>query len=127
LRLLSGIADAVFLRVLGRIDEAIAEAKKGPKGDPFSPSMRASLAWPYYYAHRWDDAINNFKITLQMDGNFVPAHEGLAKCYPQKKMEKEAIQQFITEMRIAGADQLAEQIESTYQSTDMKAPCVLST
>jgi len=106
----------VFLRVLGRPEESTNQAKQALEGDPFSAGMRASLAWAYYYAHQWDEAINHFKVTLQMDSNFLAAHEGLAKCYQQKKMEKEAIEHFISEMRAGGADQLAEQIESTYQS-----------
>jgi eukaryotic-like serine/threonine-protein kinase len=107
---------AIYLRVFGRTSEAIVQAKKALELDPFSASMRASLAWEYYYAHQWDEAINQFKVTLQMEPSFLIAHEGLAKCYQQKKMGKEAIQQFVSEMRASGADQLAEQIESTYQS-----------
>jgi len=108
---------AIFLRVLGRSDESIAEAKKALEADPFSATIRASLAWQYYYAHRWDEAINQFKVTLQMDPSFLAAHEGLVKCYQQKQMENEAIEELITEMRFAGADDLAGQIRSTYQST----------
>ena len=108
---------AIFLRVLGRSDESIAEAKKALEADPFSASIRASLAWQYYYAHRWDEAINQFKVSLQMDPSFLAAHEGLVKCYQQKQMENEAIEELITEMRLAGADDLAGQIRSNYQTT----------
>jgi hypothetical protein len=50
-----------------------------------------------------------------MDSSFLAAHEGLVKCYQQKRMEKEAIGELIIEMRIAGGNDLAEQIDRTYR------------
>ena len=108
---------AILLRTLGRVDEAIAEAKQALDRDPFSASIRASLGWQYYFARRWDEAINQFKVVLQMNPDFLPAHEGLVKCYQQKQMYKEAIDQLIAEMRSAKADDLAQLIRNRYQSS----------
>src|SRR5437660_3804355 len=107
---------SVALRVLGRSDESIAEARQAREADPFSVSMSSSLAWAYYYAHRWDDAIAQFKSTLGMDPQFLPAHEGLFKCFQQKNMETDAVQQLVAEMEAAGADDMAELIQNEYRS-----------
>jgi eukaryotic-like serine/threonine-protein kinase len=107
---------SVALRVLGRPDESIAEARQAREADPFSVSMSSSLAWAYYYAHRWDDAIAQFKSTLGMDPQFLPAHEGLFKCFQQRNMETDAVQQLVAEMEAAGADDMAELIQNEYRS-----------
>lgn len=107
---------SVALRVLGRSDESIAEARQAREADPFSVSMSSSLAWAYYYAHRWDDAIAQFKSTLGMDPQFLPAHEGLFKCFQQKNMETDAVRQLVAEMEAAGADDIAESIQNEYRS-----------
>jgi eukaryotic-like serine/threonine-protein kinase len=108
---------SVALRVLGRSDESIAEARQAREADPFSVSMSSSLAWAYYYAHRWDDAIAQFKRTLGMDPQFLPAHEGLFKCFQQKNMERDAVEQLVAEMDSAGADDMAGLIQNEYRST----------
>jgi len=108
---------AILLRILGKPEEAIAEAKKALETDPFSPSIRASVGWQYYYARRCDEAIDQFELTLQMDSGFLAAHEGLVKCYQHKGMEAEAIQQLTNELRLASADDLADQLKKIYQNS----------
>jgi TolB-like protein/tRNA A-37 threonylcarbamoyl transferase component Bud32/Tfp pilus assembly protein PilF len=108
---------SVALRVLGRSDESIAEARQAREADPFSVSMSSSLAWAYYYAHRWDEAIAQFKNTLGMDPQFLPAHEGLFKCFQQKNMEGDGVQQLVAEMEAAGTDDMAELIQNEYRSS----------
>ena len=112
---------SVYLRTMGKTDEAIAEARKARELDPLSVSLSASLGWAYFYAHRWDEAIAQFKQTLEMDPQFLAAHEGLAKCYQQKGMQREAFQEIEEEFRLAGDTESADVLESTYQRVGYEA------
>jgi tetratricopeptide (TPR) repeat protein len=103
--------------VLGHSEESIAEAREAREADPFSVGISSSLAWAYYYARRWDDAIAQFKRTLDMDPQSLAAHEGLVKCFQQKNMEKEVVEELGAEMHVSHDEQAAELIQSSYQST----------
>jgi adenylate cyclase len=105
---------SVYFRTMGRMDEAIAEARQAQEVDPLSVSISASLGWTYYYAHRWDDAIAQFQKTLGMDPSFVAAYEGLAKGYEQKGMYREAIEAVASELELAQAKDVAESVRRDY-------------
>ena len=106
---------AVYLRTMGRVDEAIAEGRRSQDLDPLSVSISASLGWNYYYAHRYDEAIQQFRKTLEMDANVLAAHEGLAKCYQRKGMEAEVIAELHVENMLAGNKELAGSLEHSYR------------
>ncbi len=48
----------------------------------------------YYYARDYDQAIQQFQKTLELDQNFPPAHNLLPAAYEQKAMYSEAIAGF---------------------------------
>ncbi len=52
--------------------------------------MNAHLALTYYYARRYDDAIEQCRRTIEMDSNFYPAHWVLGMAYEQKGQHSEA-------------------------------------
>lgn len=58
---------AIYWRTIGQLDEAIAEARRAQDLDPLSVSISASLGWNYYYARRYDEAIQQFRKTSEMD------------------------------------------------------------
>ena len=104
-----------YLRTMGRIEEAVNESKQARLQSPLSVSLISALGWTYYYAHRWDDAIAQFRQALERDARYLGAHEGLVKCYQQQKgMQKETIQELETELRIAGDGELAQAVRNTY-------------
>jgi eukaryotic-like serine/threonine-protein kinase len=69
-----------YLRTMGRMEEAIAESKQAREQSPLSVSLISALGWTYFYAHRWDDAIAQFRQALERDAQYLAAHEGLVKC-----------------------------------------------
>jgi tetratricopeptide (TPR) repeat protein len=88
---------------MGRSEEAISQAKRALELDPLSLSISTSLAHCFYFARQYDKAIKQFKKTLELDGNFVPAH-GIALPYEQKGMYEEAIGEWQTLARLLGND-----------------------
>ena len=103
-----------YLRTMGRMEEAINESKQARLQSPLSVSLISALGWTYFYAHRWDEAITQFRQALERDAQYLSAHEGLVKCYQQKGMQGEAIAELETELRIAGDTDNAEAVRTTY-------------
>jgi len=112
---------AGYLRIMGRMDEAIAETRLAREQNPLSVSLIAALGWAYFYAHRWDEAITQFRQALERDSQFLGAHEGLVKCYQQKGMQKEVIQELETELRIADDRELEQAVRNAYSNNGYAA------
>jgi tetratricopeptide (TPR) repeat protein len=49
------------------IDQALVEGHTALELDPASVSIRRSLGWLYYYAHRYDDALRHLRRAIAMD------------------------------------------------------------
>lgn len=103
-----------YLRTMGRLDEAIAESRLAREQNPLSVSLISALGWMYFYAHRWDDAIAQFRQALERDAQYLGAHEGLVKCYQQKGLQKESMQELEAELRISGDEELSRAVHTAY-------------
>jgi len=82
------------LEATGRSNEAIAERKRAQELDPLSLVINFELGVGFYYAHNYDQAIEQFHKTLELDQNFPAAHVFLPAAYEQKGKYEEAIAQF---------------------------------
>lgn len=85
---------AEYLVVMGRMDEALGEARQALEFDPFSLIMNVLLGWVFYYSGRIDQAKDQFQKTLDMDPGFAPAHFFLGLTYVQNALYEEAIKEF---------------------------------
>ncbi|MDA4128792.1 MAG: tetratricopeptide repeat protein [Thaumarchaeota archaeon] len=81
----------VYLRVVGRFDEAMAEVRKAHELDPLSPIMAFNIGSTYLYERRYDEAIKQFKQIIDTDPDFLLAHYFLGMTYASKSMFEEAI------------------------------------
>jgi serine/threonine protein kinase/tetratricopeptide (TPR) repeat protein len=72
---------SLFLPALGRLDEAIAEARKARELDPLALPVNENLGDILYLARRYDQAIEQLRRTLELDPNYGVAHGTLAKVY----------------------------------------------
>jgi eukaryotic-like serine/threonine-protein kinase len=82
---------AIHLQALGRLDEAIAEAKLAQEADPVSPIIGLLPGRTFYLARRYDQAIEQLHKTLEMDPNFPRTHWWLAMAYEQVGRHEEAV------------------------------------
>jgi serine/threonine protein kinase/Tfp pilus assembly protein PilF len=110
-----------ILRTVGRFEQAIVESRQAREQNPLSVSLIASLGWTYFYAHRWDDAIAQFRQALERDSQLLGAHEGLVKCYQQKGLQKDVIQELEIELRIADDGELAQAVRNAYRKNGYAA------
>jgi tetratricopeptide (TPR) repeat protein len=82
---------SAFLAVMGRWPEAFAEIERAREIDPLSLVVQGHLAFMYYFARRYDEAIEQCLNILKMDPNFVRARLCLGLVYAQKGEFSEAI------------------------------------
>ncbi len=93
---------AFFLATMGRMDEAIAEAKLAQQIDPLSLVMNSALGRIYHFARQYDRAIEQFRKTIDMDPNFASAHFDIAESYVVKRMYAEGIAEYRKGLAISG-------------------------
>jgi TolB-like protein/Flp pilus assembly protein TadD len=72
---------AMYLAVLGRLPDALAEVRTAIDLEPLSPIVNADLGMQLLFANRRAEAITQFRRTLEIDANSVAAHQGLGIAY----------------------------------------------
>ena len=94
---------AEYLGAIGQLNESIAEMKRAQELDPLSPIIKIDLGEKFYYMRKYDQAIEQYRKTLDMYPNFDPAYRGLIWVYVQKGKYEEAIDAFQKAREITGA------------------------
>jgi TolB-like protein/tetratricopeptide (TPR) repeat protein len=74
-----------------RAGEGLAEMTRAQELDPLSPIIGTNLGDVLVYAHRFDDAIAQYKRVLALNPDFGYAHQTLGLAYGAKGMYPEAI------------------------------------
>lgn len=95
---------ALYLIVVDRKDEAIAEVKRAAELDPLSLIINLNVARILYFARHYDEAIQQCQRTMEMYPNFSLAHRRLGLIYEQRGMLVEAIAQFEKALALAPED-----------------------
>lgn len=60
-----------YLSNVGRVEEAIQQARRADIFDPLSPIIVASVGSRLYYARRYAEAIAQFRKALELEPNFA--------------------------------------------------------
>ena len=81
----------VYLAPLGRVDEAIAEIKRGLELEPLDVNMGATLAWAYFIAGQDDKALEQARKTYDLEPSHPIGRWMLAQAYIYKGMYGDAI------------------------------------
>jgi TolB-like protein/Tfp pilus assembly protein PilF/predicted Ser/Thr protein kinase len=83
-----------YLTATGGFREADAEKKRALELEPLSLITNFEVGLASYFSRNYDQAIDQFQKTLELDANFPPPHTFLAAAYEQKGMFEEAIAAF---------------------------------
>jgi TolB-like protein/DNA-binding winged helix-turn-helix (wHTH) protein/Tfp pilus assembly protein PilF len=83
-----------YLTATGRFREADAEKKRALELEPLSLVINFEVGLASYFSRNYNQAIDQFQKTLELDSNFPPPHTFLAAAYEQKGMLKEATTAF---------------------------------
>jgi tetratricopeptide (TPR) repeat protein len=88
--------------VLSTGTQAICGIKKAQTLDPLALTVSTAEGRIFHFARQYDRAIEQFRIVLELDLNFIPAHFDLGASYEQKSMLQEALKEFETCVRLSG-------------------------
>jgi serine/threonine-protein kinase len=98
---------ASYLTQMGKYDLARREIEQAQTLDPLSPIISANSGLYLYYAHKYDEAIEQYRKTLEINSGFGVAHHYLGLAYLQKKEYDKAVTEFKMVMKSAGDDTAA--------------------
>jgi len=82
---------SVVLAAVGRMKEAISEAKSAQEAEPLSLSTIANTGWVSFLARDYEQSIEQCTKSIEMDPSFAPAYVYRAMAYEQKGMFDKAI------------------------------------
>ena len=82
---------ATYFAARGRLGESIARMYRAREIDPLSPHINQNLGWMLHFARQYDEEIEQYRRTLELDPNFLFARVRLAGAYIEKGMFDEAI------------------------------------
>jgi TolB-like protein/DNA-binding winged helix-turn-helix (wHTH) protein len=91
-------ADQVLSK-MERHAEALAELDRARELDPTSLMVSDQRGWVLFVARRYDEAIGQFRKTLELDPRFAHTHCWLGKAY----LEKGMLQEGLSELEEAGS------------------------
>jgi DNA-binding winged helix-turn-helix (wHTH) protein/TolB-like protein/Tfp pilus assembly protein PilF len=80
-----------YLAQRGQFEEALVSLKRAQQLEPLSLVVLVHQGWNYYYAERFDAAIEQYQKALELDRNFAWAHFHLGQVYRQKGMYQQAV------------------------------------
>ena len=85
---------AFYFAFQGRMPEARGEIRTALRLEPLSAVINGDVGVIHYLAREYDQAIEQYRQTLDMDSNFERTHFWLAAAYEQKQMYEEAIAEY---------------------------------
>ncbi len=83
-----------YLALMGRLDQATAEMKRAQELDPLSLEITADLGLSFFFARKYDAAIEQFQKALDMDRNFIWARFFMGWADEQRGLIDKAIEEF---------------------------------
>jgi TolB-like protein/class 3 adenylate cyclase/Tfp pilus assembly protein PilF len=92
-----------FLALLGRFDESLPLMLHAHELDPMSASVSTGVGRIYYFSRQQDNAILQYKKTLETNPDYVEALFALGTSYEQKKMYGEAISELNRAIKLSNA------------------------
>jgi TolB-like protein/DNA-binding winged helix-turn-helix (wHTH) protein len=109
------------LLAAGRLEEASAEMRQAQNLDPLSLPVNVGVGWCSYFARRYDDAINQYRKTLELEPNFALTHQTLGMALAQKHDYPKAIAEFQTALTLSGGASAMASLGYAYGLAGSKA------
>jgi TolB-like protein/DNA-binding winged helix-turn-helix (wHTH) protein/Tfp pilus assembly protein PilF len=107
------------LQAMNRFDESIEEAKQAIALDPGARPW--GLAYAYMLSHRYDDALKEVRERSEAHPDDAGLHYFMASTYRYKHMEKEALSELETGMRLGGRAAEIPEVQKAFASGGLRA------
>ena len=98
---------SILLMASGRQSEAVAEIRRAQELDPLSLIVNDVVGWIYYQGRQYDQAIQQYNKTLEMDSNYAPALLDLGTAYLRKGDHRNALASFQRAIAVGGENSVA--------------------
>jgi len=85
---------SILLLTAGRQSEALVEIRRAQELDPLSLIVNDVAGWVYYEGRNYDQAVQQYRKTLEMDSSYAPALLDLGTAYLRLKDYHHAIALF---------------------------------
>jgi tetratricopeptide (TPR) repeat protein len=85
--------------------------------DPLSSNKQNSLGATFYRAARYDEALEHFREVPDADVNSAYRHYRMAAIYERKGMQKEAVAEILTALKIKRQYELATTVQGKFTSS----------
>jgi TolB-like protein/Flp pilus assembly protein TadD len=95
---------SICLMTAGRQPAALEEIHRAQQLDPLSLIVSDVLGWIYYEGRQYDQAVAQYKKTLEMDPGYVPALLDLGTSYLRTGDYNKAIEQFQKAKSLQGSN-----------------------
>jgi len=93
---------SVYLAEMGRTGEAMAQAKLAQEVDPLSPRANTLGCWHLYWAHRYDEALEQAQKSLELDADYMPAYWCSGVAHEEKGDFKKAVAELQEAVTLSG-------------------------
>ena len=103
-----------FLSPVGRVEEAERQIRAAVELDPLAPLFSQGLCQILYYTRRYEEAIDQARHTLALEGDYPIVRSLLAACYSAMGRTDEAIHERQVHLRNTGGEEKAEAIGRIY-------------
>jgi tetratricopeptide (TPR) repeat protein len=100
-QVLAHVSYSNLLYELGRLPEALSEARVAQQLDPLSAIANDNLSGVLYYAGQYDQAVEQCRKTLDIDPLSPQAHRHLGQVYVQKQSYEEAVSELKKSMELS--------------------------
>ena len=96
---------AFWFAAMGRHDEAIAMIKRAQQLDPLNPATRTGAARIFFFARRYEEAVKQCQLALEMEPDYSTAYLYLADNYGAMGRYREAGEAFQKAGTLLGASE----------------------
>ena len=103
-----------YLTALGRTDEAVAEGGRAEQIDPITPEVGWDLGLALFFGRRYDEAVEQFKKTVDLNPNFWLSHSFLAWSYGEKGEFDQAFAEYQKALALDDNDDTRSHLASIY-------------
>ncbi|HET9179803.1 MAG TPA: hypothetical protein VFQ24_15715 [Terriglobia bacterium] len=83
-----------YLVAVGRIHDGLVQNRRALELDPLSPGLNTFTGQSLYFAHQYDQAIEQLQKSNQLDPNYWVSHDILGWVYLEMGHSPEAIEEF---------------------------------
>jgi TolB-like protein/DNA-binding winged helix-turn-helix (wHTH) protein/Tfp pilus assembly protein PilF len=114
---------ALGLAAMSRLNDALAEIRRGRDVDPLMVILNANVGQILYYGRQYQRAMEEFKKALEMEPTMVAALQGLGHTYVQMGRYAEAIAEF-QKARLDGGSLVAAQLGHAYAESGKRGEAI---